>query len=74
MKHSYSILKISDPIRGVFNVAVCETLQHERDTIRNAEVAGQVVTTIIAARKWYTAMVHVVRAGIDIAKIFEERI
>jgi hypothetical protein len=65
MKQLYSILKVSDPATGVFNVAVCGTLQAEQDIIRNAGFAGSEVTTVIAPRKWYVAIVHIVRNGIS---------
>lgn len=68
MKQLYSILKVSDPATGVFNVAVCETLQAEKDIIRNAEFAGSEVTTVIAPQKWYTAFVHIVRDSVSLVK------
>jgi hypothetical protein len=68
MKQLYSILKVSDLATGVFNVAVCETLQREKDIMRDAKFAGCKVTTIIPARKWYSVFVHVVRDGVSFAK------
>lgn len=68
MKQLYSILKVSDPIMGGFDVAVCETLQAEKDAIRKAEFSGRTVTTVIAPRKWYTAFVHIVRDSVSLVK------